>query len=75
VVVGLLAGNNSSAYPRIAFIWDGRKMYDLNSLIQGGAASGWQLNEADSINDVGVIVGVGILNGSSHAFIATPVTR
>jgi uncharacterized membrane protein len=75
VVVGILAGNNSAAWPRIAFLWDGSKMYNLNSLIQGGAASGWELNEADSINDAGVIVGLGLLNGESHAFIATPVTH
>jgi hypothetical protein len=73
VVVGILAGNNSAAWPRIAFMWDGRTVYDLNTLIQGGTTSGWVLNEADSINDVGVIVGVGMLNGSGHAFMATPL--
>jgi hypothetical protein len=74
-VVGILAANNSSAYPRIAFVWDGGKPYDLNTLIQGGSTSGWMLNEADSINDRGVIVGVGVLQGQSHAFIATPASR
>jgi hypothetical protein len=75
VVVGRVVGNNSSAYPSIAFMWDGGKVHDLNALIRGGAASGWMLNEADSVNDLGVIVGLGTLNGQSHAFIATPVTH
>ncbi|HEX7687283.1 MAG TPA: hypothetical protein VF453_06235 [Burkholderiaceae bacterium] len=75
VVVGILAGNNSAAWPRIAFMWDGRTVYDLNALIQGGTTSGWTLNEATSINDVGVIVGVGMLDGVTHAFMATPLKR
>ena len=74
-VVGILAANNSSAYPRIEFVWDGGKPHDLNSLIQGGTTTGWVLNEADSLNDRGAIVGVGLLHGESHAFVATPTMR
>jgi len=75
VVVGYLMGNNSSGFPVIAFIWDGTRVHDMNALIEGGAATGWTLQEADGINDAGVVVGMGMLNGRTRAFVATPVSR
>jgi probable HAF family extracellular repeat protein len=45
-------------------------MIDLNSLIPTG--SGWQLLEAYGINNVGQIVGEGLLNGQAHAFLLDP---
>ncbi len=51
-----------------AFIWTAdRGMVDLNSLIP--ANSGWVLNSANGINAEGHIVGTGIHNGESRAFI------
>ena len=46
------------------------KVQDLNSLIP--ANSGWQLTEADFINDNGVIIGQGNLNGFTTAFYLAP---
>jgi hypothetical protein len=46
-------------------------MKDLNDLIS--ADSGWLLEIAHGINDVGQIAGVGTFNGLQQAFIATPV--
>lgn len=74
-VVGILLGNNSAGWPQIAFIYDGVKVRDMNDLILGGAASGWFLNVAYSINDAGVVVGVGTLNGARRSFVAVPVSR
>jgi probable HAF family extracellular repeat protein len=46
-------------------------MVDLNSLID--PQSGWELQEARGINDMGQIVGAGLLNGEQRAFLLTPV--
>ncbi|HEY7097968.1 MAG TPA: hypothetical protein VH437_14675 [Terriglobales bacterium] len=47
------------------------KMTDLNTLIAPG--SGWILQEAHGINDSGQIVGLGLLNKQTRAFLLTPV--
>ncbi|WP_445245660.1 putative Ig domain-containing protein, partial [Microcoleus sp. OTE_8_concoct_300] len=63
-----------------AFIWsdsnsngqsDPGEMTDLNTLIPSNA--GWSLTEAQDINDAGQIVGTGIINGQTHAFLLTPI--
>jgi len=53
--------------------WINGQQADLNNLIPTG--SGWTLVEAKAINDSGVIVGMGTLNGVSRPFILTPVGR
>jgi probable HAF family extracellular repeat protein len=53
-----------------AFLYLNGIMIDLNSLIPSG--SGWQLLEAYGINATGQIVGEGLLNGQSHAFLLDP---
>jgi probable HAF family extracellular repeat protein len=45
-------------------------MQDLNDLIPAG--SGWQLQEAHGINDIGQIAGFGTIGGHTHAFVLTP---
>jgi probable HAF family extracellular repeat protein len=55
-----------------AFLYTDGVMTDLNDLIPTG--SGWELQEADDINDCGQIVGRGVnANGDTHAFLLTPV--
>jgi probable HAF family extracellular repeat protein len=55
-----------------AFLYSGSgSMQDLNDLIN--PASGWTLNVARSINDLGQIVGSGTIGGRSHTFLLTPV--
>jgi hypothetical protein len=44
---------------------------DLNTLIPSDA--GWLLQFASAINDRGQIAGTGLLNGTSHGFVLTPV--
>jgi probable HAF family extracellular repeat protein len=64
-----------------AFIWrdsnsngqpDPGEMIDLNTLLPSNA--GWSLTEAQDINDAGQIVGTGIINGQTHAFLLTPIS-
>lgn len=56
-----------------ALIWQQRKVYDLNKCLP--AKSGWALQVAKGINDRGQIVGTGIHNGHTRAFLLTPITK
>ncbi len=54
-----------------AFLYHAGAMIDLNSLID--PSSGWVLVAANAINDIGDIVGYGIVDGTFHAYLLTPV--
>lgn len=60
------------AGPR-AFVHDGARMIDLNTLLWNG--TGWLLREAMAINDAGQIVGAGLLNGQARAFFLQPMAQ
>lgn len=69
VVVGEMGiGGPSEGH---AFMYKDGKLIDLNSLIDPNL--GWTLTKAVAINDGGIIVGQGRLNGESRAFMLTPV--
>lgn len=68
-VVGMSYGNNLGIIQH-AFLWKNKQMYDLNSLLAPN--SGWELTSAQSINNKGQIVGTGVHNGQTHAFLLTP---
>lgn len=54
-----------------AWVWHlGGTITALDTLIPAG--SGWQLQQANGINDRGQIVGRGVHNGAYHAFLLTP---
>ncbi len=54
-----------------AFVWSpSTGMLDLNNFIP--ANSGWVLQQAYAINDLGQIVGYGTVNGQNEAFLLTP---
>jgi probable HAF family extracellular repeat protein len=55
-----------------AFLYRDGAMADLNSLIPVG--SGWVLGSASAINNLGQIVGTGMLHGEQRAFLLTPIT-
>jgi probable HAF family extracellular repeat protein len=55
-----------------AFVWMNGTMYDLNVFIDD-PNSPWELTSAGAVNNGGVIVGVGTINGEEHAFVATPI--
>jgi probable HAF family extracellular repeat protein len=46
-------------------------MVDLNALID--PLSGWELLDADDINNAGQIAGQGLISGEYHAFLLTPI--
>jgi probable HAF family extracellular repeat protein len=66
-VVGMYGPENA----RRAFISDGTDLVDLNSLLLPD--TGWTLWNANGINDHGEIVGFGVFNGESRAFLLVPV--
>lgn len=53
-----------------AFVSDGCRMVDLNTLV--APDSGWVLAEARAISNAGQIAGVGVRNGKLRAFLLTP---
>jgi probable HAF family extracellular repeat protein len=53
-----------------AVTYENGQVTDLNGLID--PAAGWTLEAAEGINASGQIVGYGIINGNTHAFLLTP---
>jgi len=53
-----------------AFLYESDTLKDLNEHV--ACDSGWQLTEARSINDSGVIAGTGVFEGEKRAFMLTP---
>ena len=47
-------------------------MNDLNDFIPYEETNAWTLRSAQGINDSGAIVGTGLMNGSTHAYLALP---
>ena len=71
-IVGAVSDDLDVDYPeQHAVLWQGRKVVDLNAFIP--ATSGWILEEARGINEVGQIVGHGTFRGKKHAFLLTPL--
>lgn len=68
---GLIVGwSENLIAQRRAFFSNGVGMTDLNTLLPGG--SNWVLNEARGVNEAGQIVGVGVHNGATRAFLLSP---
>ena len=62
------ASNNS-----FAFIWDSANKTALNlNTVTVNLPTGWTLQAANGINDLGQIVGSGTYNGVTRAFVLTP---
>lgn len=55
------------------FIYTHGRLYDLNKRLDATSDPGWKIRVAYDINDAGVIVGWGILNGSYQPVVLTPV--
>ena len=54
-----------------AFLWENGVMYDLNDFLPDD--SGWVLQSALAINDLGQIVGGGVHDGHVRSFLLTPI--
>jgi probable HAF family extracellular repeat protein len=68
---GQVVGDSVNAAGDVhAFMWQNGVMTDLNSLLP--ANSGWVLESASFVNDVGQVVGVGTWNGQSAWFVLSP---
>ncbi|HSN18143.1 MAG TPA: hypothetical protein VLV87_08025 [Gammaproteobacteria bacterium] len=67
-VVGWSGGDALDGH---AFLWRAGRMFDLNEAIP--EYSGWTLRQASGINRRGDIVGTGIHDGQSHAFLLLAV--
>jgi len=64
--------NNLGQVAAGAFLWEeGGEIIDLHGLIPPD--SGWSLLSASAINDAGQIVGDGVIDGQTRAFLLTPV--
>lgn len=70
-IVGASQLTTSASSPSHAFIYRDGQMRDLNDLIH--PLSGWVLNSAADINDLGQIVGTGLFNGQQRGFVLTPI--
>lgn len=55
------------------FLWEDGVATDINSVIPADA--GWFLRYAQDINDLGQIVGEGLIDGEAHAYLLTPVAE
>lgn len=68
IVVGYAADRN---FEPDAFVVRHGRMHNLNALID--PALGWSLDVAQAVNDRGQIVGQGVYQGQTRAFLLTPV--
>lgn len=69
--LGQIVGTSDSLFGQHAFLFESGTMRDLNSLID--PSTGWTLIEASDINESGQIVGWGIRDGQTRAFLLTTV--
>lgn len=69
-IVGFM-GDSIPGDPGLATLWDNGQLYDLNNFIP--ANSGWVLQQAYAINDLGQIAGIGTYDGNSVGFLLTPI--
>jgi probable HAF family extracellular repeat protein len=68
---GLIVGSSeSNPSNEQAVLWNGTNITNLNTLLP--ARSGWDLTEADAINSLGQIAGIGLYNGQQSAFLLDP---
>jgi hypothetical protein len=73
VIVGHAFGDDGSGnFLAKSFVYQNGQMSDLLTLVAPG--SGWtELFQANGVNDLGQIVGVGVFNGETRGYVMTPV--
>ena len=70
-VVGTLIYDPSDGTKNSGFLYSNGVMVDVNTLLP--ANSGWVLRDAQDVNDIGQIVGFGVIDGQQHAYLLSPV--
>jgi probable HAF family extracellular repeat protein len=70
-VVGTSDDGGGTTY---ALLWDGRKLHDLDLLLDASSAVAWQLVSAQALNKLGQVTGMAIsrTDGSMHVYLAVP---
>ena len=71
--VGQIVGEVKFRDNRTSFLFQNGKLYDLATMLVNG--TGWANLSAGEINNQGIIVGAGDLNGFRQGFVAVPVTQ
>jgi len=66
----IVGDSHTSTNTYHAFLWENGTMTDLNDLLP--EASGWELHRAYDMNNLGQIVGTGVINGEWRAYLLTP---
>jgi probable HAF family extracellular repeat protein len=72
-IVGTLVFDPNHGELNHGFFYRDGRMIDVNTLLPKN--SKWVLRDAQAINDLGQIVGVGNINGHEHAYLLTPVPK
>ena len=67
---GTVVGESFTPAGEFGFVYEDGVVTDLNTVIPAG--SGWLIGPAYDINEVGQIVGSGILNGEGRGYLLTP---
>ena len=71
---GIAVGTaDADGFNHHAVVFVGAKAYDMNAYLPAG--SGWTLESANAINDSGQVVGEGIHNGQTRAFLVSPAPQ
>ena len=67
----IVGGSGTADEQWHAFLWENGSMHDLNDFV--AADSGWLLEQASAINDLGWIAGYGSRDGEQLGFLLIPV--
>jgi uncharacterized membrane protein len=59
--------------PSHSVVWRDGGVFNLQSLLDPATGSGWTISGVSAINNLGQIVGFGLHNGKSTAFLMTPL--
>jgi hypothetical protein len=54
-------------------LWEQGVAYDLQTLLDPVSGAGWQVTAPAGINNLGQIVGIGLLDGQPRVFVMTPM--
>jgi uncharacterized membrane protein len=59
--------------PARLVLWRDGGVFEMQTLLDPATGAGWTITTFSAINNLGQIVGTGIHNGQSHAFLMTPL--